>query len=305
MSLLRDQDLIANITAPAPAIPYVQGIELPTNPYSKDSPVQGSSIDLHIGNIYLPGKKEADVGGVQNPKSDHVLQTGETAVVTTKEMLHLPDNVAGFGFPPSRVSFRGLLMTNPGHVDPGYEGVMRFTVINMAREAYSLRSGDRIATLLLFELEKAVRSDWRKRNPGGEEKGPSPINQANLNRLSKDFVDVERRAKKIATEKGIQWTLIVTSIVAILVALLQALAGGHLFYGADIEELKRRQDIVEYDVKNRVSVERKLEDFEHKLEEFESRLKDLQRAKSNVIPRQKGTEDLGKPPVPSAPGKHP
>lgn len=298
MSLLRDEDLITKITAVAPNVPYVEGIELPTDPYSKDSPVQGSSVDLHIGNIYLPGVKETDTGGAKKPKSDHVLQTGETAVVTTKEMLHLPDHVAGFGFPPSRVSFRGLLMTNPGHVDPGYEGPMRFTVINVGREAYALRSGDRIVTVLLFELEKAVHSGWRRRNPGGEEKGPSPINQANLNRLSKDFVDVERRAKKIATEKGIQWTLIVTSVVAILVALLQTLGGGHLFYGADIEDLKRRQDIVEYDVKNRVNIE-------HRLEDFESRLKDLQREKSNETPQQKSKEGRGKPPMPGSSGKQP
>jgi len=116
--------------------------------------------------------------------------------------------------------------------------------------------------------------------------------------LSKDFVDVERRAKKIATAKGVQWTLIVTSLVAILVALFQTLAGGHLFYGADIEELRRRQDIVEYDVKSRVNVERKLEDFD-------SRLKDLERAKSNPTPQPKKREGLGKPPVPSAPGKQP
>ena len=287
MSLLRDEDLITKITAVAPNVPYVEGIELPTDPYSKDSSVQGASVDLHIGDIYVPGAKEGDAGGAQNPKSDHVLKTGETAVVTTKETLHLPNNVAGFGFPPSRVSFRGLLMTNPGHVDPGYEGVMRFTVINMAREAYSLRSGDRIVTLLLFELEKAVRSDWRKRNPGGEAKGPSPISQATINRLSKDFVDVERRAKKIAKAKGVQWTLIVTAVVTLLGALFQSLAGGHLFYGADIEELKRRQEIVEYDLKNRVDVERKLQDFEN-------RLKDLEHAKSSAITEQKKTPGLGK-----------
>ena len=60
MSLLRDEELIAAITAQPPATRYVEGVVLPVDPadrYSKDSPVQASSIDLHIGNVYLPGRR--------------------------------------------------------------------------------------------------------------------------------------------------------------------------------------------------------------------------------------------------------
>lgn len=103
MSLLRDEELVAAITGQPPTARYVEGVALPVDPadrYSKDSPVQASSIDLHIGNVYLPGEKPTNLGGAQNPKHDHSLRTGETAVVTTMETLHLPNNIAGFGFPP-------------------------------------------------------------------------------------------------------------------------------------------------------------------------------------------------------------
>jgi deoxycytidine triphosphate deaminase len=293
MGLLRDQDLVANISAPPPAIPYIEGLELPANPYSTDSPIQSSSVDLHIGNIYLPGKKPEDEGGAQNPKSDHVLRTGETAVVTSRETLHLPGNVAGLGYPPSRVSFRGLLMTNPGHVDPGYQGVMRFTVINMAKDPYALERGKEIVTLLLFSMDQAAHADWHQRNPGGSH---LPT-QAQINRLSEDFVNVESRAKKIANKKGVQWTLVVTILASILVALLQALGGGRLFYGADIEELKKRQDLVEYDLKNRVDIERRLQDFDN-------RLKDLAGAKSNITSGQKMAQGLEKKTT-NPPGRQP
>jgi deoxycytidine triphosphate deaminase len=284
MSLLRDDELIAGIAVHPPAVPYVTGIELPANPYSADSPVQGASLDLHIGNIYLPGVKKGDVGGVESPKFEHSLQTGETAVVTTKERLHLPGRVAGIGFPPSSVSFKGLLMTNPGHVDPGYDGFMRFTVINMAKDDYVLRRGDRIVRLLLFRMDADAHSNWAQRHP----EGSCLPTQAEITRLSKDFVDVENRAKKIATQRGLQWTLILTSVVAVLVALLQALAGGHLFYGADIEELKKRQELVEYDIKNRVAVEQKLEDFA-------KRLNELERTRSSAASGQRKAQGPTKP----------
>jgi dCTP deaminase len=280
MSLLRDQDLIANITVQPPGVPYVEGVVLPADVYSKDSPVQASSIDLHIGNIYLPGEKETDLGGAQNPKQEYSLKTGETAVVTTLETLHLPSDIAGFGFPPSKdVSFKGLLMTNPGHVDPGYEGGMRFTVINMAKDPYPLLRGGRIVTLLLFRLNNDAHSGWRQRNP----QGSSPPSHAAISRLSRDFVSVDRRAKKIAKEEGLKWSVGITVSATLVLGLLQLLSSGRLFSRADVEELKKRQDIVEYDVKSRVNVEQKLQ-------EFDNRLKDLERTKSKPTQQEGKTK---------------
>jgi deoxycytidine triphosphate deaminase len=265
MGLLTDEEIIAGITVLAPAIPYVEGVVLPADPYSKDSPVQASSIDLHIGNVFLPGEKETGLGGAQNPKDNYSLKTGETAVVTTAETLHLPSDVAGFGFPPSGVSFKGLLMTNPGHVDPGYEGFMRFTVINMGKDPYCLERGGRIVTLLLFKLNNAVHANWQQRNPAGS----SLPNHAAISRLSRDFVDVEKRAKDIAKKEGIQWSAGITVAGAIVLGVLQLLSSGRLFSRADVEDLKKRQDIVEYDVKNRVDVDKELQEFDNRLKELE------------------------------------
>lgn len=282
MSLLRDDELIAAIT-PEAGVPYVEGVGLPSaaaDRYSKESPVQASSIDLHVGNIYLPGEKETDLGGVKNPKDDYSLKTGETAVVTTAETLHLPNDIAGFGFPPSSVSFKGLLMTNPGHVDPGYQGVMRFTVINMGSDPYCLQRGGRIVTLLLFKLSAPVHANWQERNPAGS----SLPNHAAVNRLSRDFVDVEKRASDIAKKEGQKWSVGITVGATLLLGLIQLLSSGRLFSRSDIEELKKRQDNVEYDLKNRVDVDKKLQDFELRLSEVE-------REKSDVITGQPKTQN--------------
>lgn len=265
MSLLRDEEIIAAVTVQPPAVPYVEGVVLPADPYSKESPVQASSIDLHIGNIYLPGEKETDLGGAQRPRTEHSLKTGETAIVTTTEVLHFPNSISGFGFPPSGVSFKGLLMTNPGHVDPGYAGVMRFTVINMGREPYCLQRGGRIVTLLLFRLNQDVHSNWLQRNPTGS----IPPGHAEISRLSRDFVDVDNRAREIAKKEGIQWSVGITAAVTLIGILIQLSSSGRIFSRGDIEDLKKRQDTVEYDVKNRVNIEQKLQEFDNRLKELE------------------------------------
>jgi deoxycytidine triphosphate deaminase len=126
MRLLTDDELVVQVTG---SRPIVVGVYPQADWYSKDSPVQPSSIDLHIGSIYLPGVDSNAPGGVPRPKTEHILKPGRTAVVLTREEFKLPGHIAGIGFPPSHISFQGILMTNPGHVDPGYSGPMRFTVI--------------------------------------------------------------------------------------------------------------------------------------------------------------------------------
>jgi dCTP deaminase len=131
--------------------PLLTDFEPPKEWKAKDSLVQPCSIDLHIGDIFQPGIKSGKAGSAGTPKSELVLRTGQTAIVATQESIHLPGDYAGFGFPPSHISSRALLMTNPGHIDPGYSGKLQFTVINMGREDYVLRRKDLIVTLLIFK----------------------------------------------------------------------------------------------------------------------------------------------------------
>lgn len=209
MTLLRDEDLVARVQA---APPLVGGLRPPANWYSAESPVQSASVDLTIGGIFLPDTAPDAPGGVNDPRTEWTLKTGETAVVTTLEELRLPPNIAGVGFPPSRVSFRGLLMTNPGHIDPGYIGGLRFTVINMAREPYALKRGEVIVTVLLFELDRDVRADYVARRPGYAPRGPT---REQIDWLSRDFVDVEKRSRSIAKS-----ALLSAGVLAAMIALI-------------------------------------------------------------------------------------
>lgn len=223
MSLLKDDELLARILPPDPII---RGIPKPADWYSKISPIQPSSIDLHIGNIFLPGTKRDQPGSGMQPLKEHILEPGHTAVVTTVEKLIIPGNIAGIGFPPTSVSSRGILMTNPGHVDPGYEGPMSFTVINMGKQKYILRSDDMIVTLLLFQLSAPASKGRLERHSG---KPAEPRIQENLDMLASDFMDFERRATDIAKEEvkraglRIKWWGTWAPILAVIITALVTL----------------------------------------------------------------------------------
>jgi len=190
--LLRDDQLVPLVDGKDAVI---VGMRRPTDWFAAESPVQPASVDLTIGKILLPGTKKEDPGGELNPLAQHILEPGRTAVVTTLEEFKMPPDIVGVGFPPSRVSFQGILMTNPGQIDPGYAGRMRFTVINMGSQDFVLRNGDPIVTLLLFKLNDRVHADWLERRAGKPGTDPS---QKDLDRLAADFLDVDRRATEIS-----------------------------------------------------------------------------------------------------------
>jgi len=173
------------------------GFQLPADQYGKDSPVQPSSLDLSVGGIYLPCTEDQNKAGAPVGVAQHILQPGRTAIVLSQEEIKMPAGLVALGFPPSKVSVQGILMTNPGQVDPGYEGPLRFTVINMGSKDFVLRKGDPIVSLVFLRLTADSTKDWLTRHSG---KKGGPITWEDLNRVSSDFVNVEARASKIAKE---------------------------------------------------------------------------------------------------------
>lgn len=230
----------------------------------KEDPIQASSIDLHIGNIYIPGK--VNNGGKLLSKSEAYLKQGHTAVVETKEVLELPYNYSAIGFPASsKVSFKGLLMTNPGHVDPGYSGTLRFTVINMAEESFKLASNEPIATLLIFRLENAPQHDWLSRRGGklpSSEESQKYIKE-NVDRLSVDFMNIDKRAESAVSKA--QWrAAIISSVIAILGVAIAALIPAIVNSLSGVGEIEGRVKILENN-QNIANIETRLQQIEESL----------------------------------------
>ena len=96
--LLRDEELV-NLD---PTI--VTGLDRSGDLYSAKSKIQPASIDLTIGDIFLPEMKQNEEGSLQKPLKFHRLGSGHTAIVQTKEKLDLPSDLAAIGFPPTIVS---------------------------------------------------------------------------------------------------------------------------------------------------------------------------------------------------------
>ncbi|MFD0278718.1 dUTP diphosphatase [Kitasatospora sp. NPDC127111] len=99
-----------------------------------------------------------DAGADLRTTVDAELAPGERAVLPTGIAIALPDGYAAFVHPRSGLAARcGVALVNaPGTVDAGYRGEIKVIVVNLdPREAVSFRRGDRIAQLVVQQVEKA------------------------------------------------------------------------------------------------------------------------------------------------------
>lgn len=280
MTLLRDEDLVTLINAPVSgAQPLVVGLPMPRlrpvpagggaapDPwFGPESSIQPSSVDLHVGNIFLPGAKESESGTVACPKSEYVLTIGNTVVVTTREQLHLPNDIAAVGFPHGRLSFRGLLMTNIGHVDPGFNGPMRFAVMNIGKEPIPLKTGDPIVTLLFYLLSAPANEGWSQRHGNALASGPA---QNQIDQLSMDFLDVDKRTASAASkaikdaQTTAQWIGVWAPLIGFLVAIFLALIGA-ISVKSEVDTIKKALDLKEPRSEEIQKLQKRIEELELK-----------------------------------------
>lgn len=273
--MLNDREIYDAITAGDLRLEHAT---IQSGDFGKDAPVQPASLDLHVGEIFLPPARRRHLFDslafwrYQDPprgRLEYDLKQGETAFIRTRERIGLSSSLSAFGFPPTEVSTAGVLMTNPGHVDPGYEGFLHFTVVNMGREPFMLRTGNRIVTLLFVKLANAATADYAARRGG--KFGALEISAA-LQPLSNDFLDVERRSADIAVRKIREAEFrskYGTPILVAVITALGAIGGGFLLGIFDVAKQSELTRIVQ-----RLEV---LEGMASK-QEFDARLDRLENA---------------------------
>lgn len=131
--------------------------------------LKASSYDLRIGTIYRSGKIHS-VEGSEN--EDRMVKLGPSEIVTmlTQERVHIPESYCGTVFAINSASSKGLLILNPGHIDPGYAGFISICAINLSSEEIWLRLGDPIFTILFHELNEATSHPYDSSKTNGNRK---------------------------------------------------------------------------------------------------------------------------------------
>jgi len=117
--------------------------------------IKGSSYDLRIGTIY----KKGEIYSAKHP-NDSIsyieIKPSEIVTMLTLEVVHIPPNMVASVFAINRMSSKGLLILNPGHIDPGFKGPISICAINLSKESFKLSLGDDIFTIVFSELDSQL-----------------------------------------------------------------------------------------------------------------------------------------------------
>ena len=112
---------------------------------------------IHPGAIlpaYSHGAAE-DAGMDLHAVEDATLEPGVPRLVPTGLTIELPPGFEAQVRPRSGLALKhAITMPNaPGTIDPGYRGELRVILLNLGRQPYTVRAGDRIAQMIVSRYE--------------------------------------------------------------------------------------------------------------------------------------------------------
>jgi len=107
-------------------------------------------------------------------EKDVVLETGEIALLPTGFAMAIPEGYEAQIRPRSGLAVKhGIgLINSPGTIDADYRGEVKIAVINLGKNPYIFRRGDRVAQMVIKRVYQArlkvvEKLDETERNTGG------------------------------------------------------------------------------------------------------------------------------------------
>lgn len=101
---------------------------------------------------------------------DTALEPGIPKLVPTGLTVEIPSGFEGQVRPRSGLALKHAITipNGPGTIDPGYRGEVRVILLNLGKETYTVKAGDRIAQLIVARYEAV---EWAEEGLAGSGRG--------------------------------------------------------------------------------------------------------------------------------------
>jgi len=125
-----------------------------------NSSLQACSYDMRIGTVFKDGQIINDSSS--QATNQFVVKPGEIISIFTWEDIDLPEYVMATAFAINSQSSIGLLVLNPGHIDPGFKGCLTVKAFNMRKAPLTITRGMPIFTVVFQQMPKSTTSPYDK-----------------------------------------------------------------------------------------------------------------------------------------------
>ena len=186
--------------------------------------VRQASYDLRLGaDYFLVGDDYP--GRLDNDDSFLILRPGQFAFLTSFEILALPFNLLGFITLKSTYKNQGLINISGFHVDPTFNGRLRFAVQNIGPSDLRLRFKQDTFTIFFARVDAADPSEiGGARSLLAEEGIPLSLIQ-HLGGSTITLAKLQRDLEEVKTRLLIYAPLAVAALVPLLLLLINLLRG--------------------------------------------------------------------------------
>jgi dCTP deaminase len=104
--------------------------------------------EIFLTNSKNKGKKLID------PYEQIVIPSGQFGILITEEIVRVPDNAIAFISIKAKQKFKGLVNISGFHVDPGYHGRLKFSVLNAGPREITLERGQKLFPIWYADLNE-------------------------------------------------------------------------------------------------------------------------------------------------------
>lgn len=186
--------------------------------------VQAASYDLAIGTIFRGGQI---INGQHVRANDPIeIAPGEVVTMLTREELHLPSDICGTAYAMNGQSSEGLLVLNPGHVDPGYKGPLTVVAVNLRKVPLALQLGDAIFTVVFNRLGQHANPPYQRAAlplREVERRANKKVVEKSIGSLAQLMSITETDINALIRRHWISWVVMSTSVIAAVASVIAAI----------------------------------------------------------------------------------
>lgn len=187
------------------------------------SRLKHGAYELSLGSKYYQTSSSSKQVQSEGHGSQIVIEAGQFALLTTDEEITIPPNAIGLISIKAGIKFRGLVNISGFHVDPGYSGLLKFSVYNAGSRDIILTVGTPVFMLWLADMDSTVEDPYQNKssnrcitdsdvmNMNGKVASPAALNER--------LLDLEKR---ISTMQKWFWALMPGTLILALKLLLSA-----------------------------------------------------------------------------------